>query len=163
LNQSDLRTLYEYNYWATARILRASARLTAAQFCAAAEHSHGGLRGTLVHMLDAEYGWRMFCQHNAPSPIIDEAEFPTAAALQARWLEEEQAMRAYLATLDAADLQQPLPDGDGASAGSRLLWHALFHVINHGTQHRSEAAAILTTLGASPGDLDFTRFLGAEE
>ena len=41
----------------------------------------------------------------------------------------------------------------------RILWHCLFHVVNHGTQHRSEAAAMLTDFGCSPGDVDFTFFL----
>jgi uncharacterized damage-inducible protein DinB len=36
-------------------------------------------------------------------------------------------------------------------------------VVNHGTQHRSEAAALLTGYNASPGDLDFVLFLYEQE
>jgi uncharacterized damage-inducible protein DinB len=35
----------------------------------------------------------------------------------------------------------------------------MVHVLNHGTQHRSEAAVLLTELGRSPGDLDLVDFL----
>ena len=42
--------------------------------------------------------------------------------------------------------------------GEAPLWQAMVQLVNHGTQHRSEAAVILTAAGASPGDLDIVRF-----
>lgn len=41
---------------------------------------------------------------------------------------------------------------------SRLLWQTMAHLINHGTNHRSEVAAAATQLGHSPGDLDLIRY-----
>ena len=37
----------------------------------------------------------------------------------------------------------------------------LVHVVNHGTQHRAEAAVLLTGEGRSPGELDMIDY--AEE
>jgi uncharacterized damage-inducible protein DinB len=42
----------------------------------------------------------------------------------------------------------------GSSPESAPIWQVLAHVVNHGTQHRSELARYLTVCGHSPGDLD---------
>jgi uncharacterized damage-inducible protein DinB len=55
-------------------------------------------------------------------------------------------MEAWLETIDddfVAYIHEGVP-----------VWQMLLHLANHGTQHRSEAALLLTGAGRSPGDLD---------
>ena len=59
MNKNDILTLYDYNYWANARVLKAAANVTADQFSATFNLSHGSLRGALVHVLAAETVWRL--------------------------------------------------------------------------------------------------------
>ena len=91
MNIRDIQTLYDYNYWATRRILAASARVSPEQFLSSTAHSYGSLRGTLVHTLDAECAWRMLCQHQtlASFEAMEEGAFPTLDTLEQRWKEEE--------------------------------------------------------------------------
>jgi uncharacterized damage-inducible protein DinB len=165
VNIRDILTLYDYNYWATRRILAASAHVRPEQFLISTMHSFVSLRGTLVHTLDAECAWRMLCQHQtlAYFGAMEEAALSTFEVLEQRWNDEERAMRDYLAHLTDDDLGEYIRyTTQGGDKRERLLWHCLFHVVNHGTQHRSEAAAILTEYGHSPGELDFTAFLNEQ-
>jgi uncharacterized damage-inducible protein DinB len=159
----DMLTIYEYNYWANDRILAAAAHISPEQWSAPSSFPYGSLHNTLLHMLDTEFGWRMLCQYNQLTPDFSAAEFPTLDVIKRRWDEEETAMRAYLAAIDDDNLTGLIHyTTDSGEKRERVLWHCLLHVANHGTQHRSEAAALLTENGSSPGDLDFTVFLNEQ-
>lgn len=161
MNIAGVHLIYDYNYWANNRILSAAAKITPEQFTAPTAHSFGSLRGTLVHIVEAEMGWRNLMQFNTFRGDLGEAAFPTIAPLQERFDEEERLMRDYLNSLSDDDmnniLRYPIPET--GNMRERVLWHCLWHLVNHGTQHRSEAAAMLTDYGQSPGDVDFTLFL----
>jgi uncharacterized damage-inducible protein DinB len=43
------------------------------------------------------------------------------------------------------------------------VWQIVLQVVNHATQHRSEAAEVLTEYGCSPGDLDLIWYLRQNE
>jgi uncharacterized damage-inducible protein DinB len=152
--------LYEYNRWANARILGAAAQVSDAQFLAPGNFPHGGLRGTLVHTLFAEWVWRKRWQGSPQNPRLNPEEFPTFASLKARWLEEEVLLMEFVTGLTDKKLKTEF---DYVSSEGfphrRVLWEAMTHMVNHGTQHRSEAAAMLTDLGHSPGDIDLIVYL----
>ncbi len=152
-------TLYDYNYWANERILRAAENVSDAQFVAPAPFSWGGLRGTLVHTMGAEWIWRSRWQGISPIASLRANDYPTVAALRARWREEETKVREFIAVLTETDLSRVV-DYKRISGGASAepLWQLMAHVVNHGTQHRAEAAAILTALGRSPGDIDLVVF-----
>ena len=156
MNTTDLVTLYDYNYWATHRILNAARGLSTEEFLAPTTLSWGSVCDVLTHALSAEWIWRVRCQEGlAPTALLDPAAFLTLEALMARWADEEAAMRGYVASLDAAALAQPVAyRSTGGRHFRNTLWHILMHVVNHGTQHRAEVAHVLTSYGHSPGDID---------
>lgn len=160
MNTKTLREMYDYNYWANRLLLEMADNLTPEQFTAPSSHSFSSIQATLVHILDAESGWRNLLQGQPSDSPLDPADFPNVAALRQRWEEEEQAMYAYLDGLTDERLTKinQYEEEDG-TLSQRILWHYLFHVVNHGMQHRSEVAHLLTSYSQSPGDLDFTRFL----
>jgi uncharacterized damage-inducible protein DinB len=161
MNTDDIRILYEYNYWANARVLKAASGLPPEQLTALARLSHGSLLGTLVHTLGTEIVWRLRCHEGvSPSALPAESEFPTLDAVTARWADEEQKMRSYLASLSDQALTATVRYKTTKGVPSEnVLWQLLVHVVNHGTQFRAEAAVALTDHGQSPGDLDLLVFV----
>jgi uncharacterized damage-inducible protein DinB len=159
---SDIRTLYDYNFWANRRILDAAARIPAELFSIAALGACK-LRETLEHVMVAESMWRQRWEGSTPDRADFPAEFATIEDLIVRWRAEDQLLAAYLDTLSDADLDRPLTFARGQTSDTRTLWHLMIHVVTHGTQHRGEAALLLTELDCSPGDLDFTAFIRASE
>jgi len=167
----EIKLLFEYHYWANRRILSVSARMNPEQYAAPAGMgtSRGGLRATLLHFLDSDWQWRLtfsgfYSAHLSDEEYrateLKESEFPDLAALQKRWTVEEQWMRAYLVALTDERLNGVLRyTAESGAVRERVLWHCLFHVVDHGTHHRSEAATLLSGYGQPPGDFDFTLFL----
>ena len=156
MNAHAIRFLFDYTYWANARILNAAGRLSSEQFIAPGKLSFGGVRGTLAHAFGAECLWRKRTQAGfSPASLPPESEYPTLAALRTQWEAEQRLMLAYLESLTDQALQQTFhyKNMQGQEHES-VLWLALTQLVNHGTQHRAEVAVLLTDFGQSPGDVD---------
>ena len=77
MNLQDIHDLYDYNYWAKRRILAVVETLSPEQFAKDLSSSHGGIQGTLFHIMGAEEIWFKRWKGESPS------SFGTAAPQQA--------------------------------------------------------------------------------
>jgi uncharacterized damage-inducible protein DinB len=143
---ADVRFLFGYDQWATKRVLDAAVGIDETTW--AAEHvvDERGLGGILVHQLGAHQRWRHHLSGTPGTPRPERDPVPTVEALRDVWDAEFEATEVWLDGLDDAFLHGTDDDVP--------IWQLLLHLVNHGTQHRSEAAVLLTEAGHSPGDLD---------
>lgn len=155
-----LRTFYDYNTWATERIFDTAAQLTPEQLEAPGEAGRGSIRNTLLHLITTHKGWLSWWDGSltAEEAIrfpLDLGDNPDLAAIRAAWDEVAEQTSAFIGSLGDEDAERPYTFAPPVGpTWKNPLWQMMLHVANHGTQHRSEIATMLTAAGHSPGDLD---------
>lgn len=162
VGKAIMQKLYDYNYWANAKIMESAAQLTEEQLHAPSEQSHGSLHELLFHTMRTEWLWRTMIQTQArPANPLRSEDFVSLESIRQRWQAEEQAMRTFLAPLDDTGLAATvtLKDPRTGEDFANPAWQLLLHAALHSMQHRSEAATILTRYGQSPGNIDFVFFM----
>lgn len=158
MHKSDILTLVSYTFWADMRVLNTCEDISPEDFVRTVSPDPGwhSLRGTLVHALDTAYGWRTALQGIEDTGVIDEKSFTNPASLKKRWTDERDAWLAYVAMLTDDELNAVWWSQEESQ---RTRWQTILHVVNDLTHHRSEAAAMLTGYGHSPGELDFDQYV----
>ena len=147
--------LYEYGAWANERLLARAELLSKAQLRQKRSEGAQPILESFVHLHSADRRWLARWQE-APLPAgLTPVDLPTIAAVRRAGQDLALARQRYIAGLDDAALGAPIRWQDGSETRTLLRWQGLVQATNHGTQHRSEIAAMLTDFGNSPGDLDF--------
>lgn len=162
-----IQTLYLHNRLATERVLDTAERLTADQWLAPQTAGRGSIRDTLVHTVSAlrvwlpAWGGTLPPQEAARSQRNPE-DFPDVPAVRTFFRTLDGAVQPFLDQLTDSMLEEirTRQRFDGGELRAPL-WEMILHVSNHGMQHRSEVAAMLTAFGHSPGELDLFRLLHA--
>ena len=154
---NEFRELFRYNAWAMRTIFDAvaPARLPEEQYLRDAKSSHGGIHGTLQHIVWAEHLWltRWLMR---PHPVVYQGkDLATLDAVRARWEEVEADRNALLDGLTGAQLDETRtvkPTSGGEFAHTfRQMFH---HVIYHSAYHRGQVVTMLRQLGHKPPSTD---------
>ena len=164
------RSLGDYNRWANHRILDQADRCSSEDYFApAAGLSFGSLHATLVHILVGEIVWLARWQGGLPPESLKDAraadrlardEIRSLSDLTGLWRVEEEKQARFFDALTEEQLTGELAyRTQYGEPNSQPLEQLVGHLVNHGTQFRAEAAARLSQLGLSPGDLDYIVYL----
>lgn len=159
MTPQEFRTLYEYDAWANARVLKACAALTPEQFTRNLGNSFGSVRDTLVHILGAQMVWIERLSGGAPAGLPSADGYPDLVSVRTKWGEIEPALRAYVSGLTAPDLERVLEYRNLKGVEFRdQISHILQHLANHGSYHRGQITTLLRQLGATPVNTDMIGF-----
>lgn len=159
MNTEIIASMYEYGAWANERLLSHAATLTDDQLRRRSSQGYQSVHETFVHLLGADLRWFARWKEEPLPPVLTAQDFPTLDAIRERWTALLPERRRYIAGLREDDLRHVIRS---KTADGQVLelsrWQGMMQCANHGTQHRSEIAAMLTDAGHSPGDLDYSLF-----
>jgi uncharacterized damage-inducible protein DinB len=154
-NKDALKRLLDYTVWANHRVVRAAVVLSPEDFRKDMGSSHGGVRGTLTHMLSAEWMWLERFKGVSPERPIDESEFPDLISLRDRWTAIEEHRAAWFESLSEDAVSKRIRHTTAKGVEHEApLWQLVQHVANHATYHRAQVITLLRVLGVTPVSTD---------
>lgn len=150
-----IHTYIEYHHALTRRVWESIEHLSDEQFVTEIPYSHGSIRNLMVHLATTDARWLrgLQGQPDARWLTFHPEDYPTRRAAQALWEQIAQEGLDYVAGLDDEGMQR-VPQGMGEPA-----WQVLLHIVNHGTDHRSQVLRALHDFGAPTFDQDFITYL----
>ena len=156
----EARELFAYGEWANSRVFAAALGLAPEQLEAPVTSSFPSVRGTLGHIVVAEWVWLRRWRGESPTAPPSWATGSSLAGLRSQLGAVEDERGQYLAGLSDADLERIVEYRTMAGqACADPLAGLIRHVANHSTYHRGQAATQLRQLGQTPPGTDLVTYL----
>jgi uncharacterized damage-inducible protein DinB len=153
------RDLFAYNAWANRVLFDACAALSSADYLKDLKSSHGGIHGTLCHLVWAEELW-MTRWVGEPPPVVPQGKQLTGLAeVRSHWENVEARRAAWLEKFTDARLSDTVsvrPTSGGVYVHS--FADMFRHLINHSSYHRGQVVTMLRQLGKKPPSTDLILF-----
>jgi uncharacterized damage-inducible protein DinB len=159
MTRSLLADAFGHHVWATFLLLDVCAPLSSEQLATTVPGTYGSILDTMRHLVGADRSYLFVCSGGA-LPEIEEAEMDMSQ-LRAAMEPAGDAWAAFLATDPDPEATVTRHRDDGtrshAPMGVRLA-----QVVHHGTDHRSQIATALTSLGITPPEMDVWDYARSE-
>jgi uncharacterized damage-inducible protein DinB len=158
MNLHDVRQLLAFNQWADRQFFDALRSLAVEPYRRDLQSSHGGIHGTLAHLVGVEKAW-LFRWLQRPVTAAEEVgRLTSLPELRAYWEEVWREMSAFLDTLDERKLQDTLTTQSLSGEFTATYGQMIQHVVDHSSYHRGQIVAMLRQLGVTPPSTGMMRF-----
>ena len=149
---TELQQLYRHGLWADRLILDACAGLTPDQLDATVAGTYGSIGRTLAHLVSAQDSYASRLAARPRRYRWDEAAPPPPVAELRAVLESVGPELIELAGTTPGDRPLEIMGDDGPY--TLPAWIILVQAVDHGREHRTHIATILTQLGIEPPSMD---------
>lgn len=160
VDRNALAAHLRYSAWASKKLLDFAAGVPAEHVTRQIDNSHGGILKTFQHIYYADRIW-LSRMEARPAAFADPDPGPSLTDLNANWWP-------LLARFSQWASQQPPHQGDASAiveyktlkgeTYAKPINQIVLHVVNHGTYHRGQIAAMLRQLGHIPPFTDLIYF-----
>ncbi len=154
----EIKTLHAYNAWANNRVFGNVENLPAEQYMKDMKSSHGGIHGTLTHLVGTEKIWLERFTGNV-QPFLKATEIPNVAELKKAWERTGYETAKWLGMMSDKKLNEIFEmktlKGD---VYKHIYWQAFQHVVNHSSYHRGQIITMLRQIDAQPISTDLIQF-----
>jgi uncharacterized damage-inducible protein DinB len=154
----EITQLVVFNRWADERFFDALSQLSAEQYSRDLQSSHGGIHGTLAHIVGVEKGWLRRWRSQPATATSPLSHMHSLAELRAYWEGVCAEMSQFVATLDDCKLQETLETTTLAGTFTAPYWQMIQHVVDHSSYHRGQIVTMLRQLGVTPPSTGMMRF-----
>jgi uncharacterized damage-inducible protein DinB len=159
MTRDYIQLLFDYHYWTLNHLINCLQKLSPEQVTTSSPHFyHDTALQTVLHILDVDWSWIQMCMGLPGTEYLWEVEeLPDLKAAQAFLAREKTQVKDYIDGLSESDLATSITFGTAQRQEEQ--GRILLHIVNHGTEHRTEIGHYLTECGNSPGELGLMPYL----
>ena len=106
MRPNEIRTVFEYGYWAFEKVWDCVMGLNDEQLVQELGYSRGSIRHQVVHMMSATQRWIVRLKQEPLPPHLAFEDFDTRLAAKAKWDELRAEAMVYVNSLSEADLDE---------------------------------------------------------
>lgn len=155
----EIKLLFAYNAWANDRVFEALASVPEEDYRKDLKGSHGGIEGTLRHLVGAEKIWLSRWVGQPETTFLQPSDVPTLAAMKALWERIAHETVAFVGKMNDKKLQQVVTITNLEGKKFSHSYQQMFqHIVNHSTYHRGQITTLMRQVGAKPVDTDLIIF-----